>query len=175
MKREAAALCLGVWLMGTIAVSVVAAQDFYTIDRLLTDRDNATFARMVDQIGPGASRDFLRYLSSELNRLFFQLWNYAQVVIGAVMLWLVAGIRQAPRLKWPVIAMLVIVAFLTVWVTPQTLTVGRALDFVPRDPPPASLSSFGLLHGAYTSLELVKFVIGIGISVWIFRLPRAQV
>ena len=175
MKREAAALSLGAWLMGTIAVTVVATQDFYMVDRLLRNRDNTTFSRITEQIGPDASRDFLRYLSSELNRLFFQIWNYAQLIIGTVVLWLVVGIRQAPQLKWFVIIMLVIVVFLTVWITPQILMVGRALDFVPRDPPPPNLNSFNLLHGAYTSLELVKFVIGISVSIWILRLSRTQV
>ena len=44
MKREAATFCLGLWLMGTVCVSVAAMQDFYTIDRLLADPGNDTFA-----------------------------------------------------------------------------------------------------------------------------------
>ena len=98
--------------MGTICVSVVAAQDFYTIDRLLASPDNETFARMVEEIGPGDSRSLLRYLASELNRLFFQLWNFAQFGIGAAVLWLVLGVPQASKLKWPLIGMLAVVAFL---------------------------------------------------------------
>ena len=62
---------MGVWLMGTLSVIVVAAQDFYMVDRLLANPGNETFALMVEQIGPAESREFLRYLSSELNRLFF--------------------------------------------------------------------------------------------------------
>ena len=48
MKREAATFCLGLWLMGTVCVSVAAMQDFYTIDRLLADPGNDSFAGMVD-------------------------------------------------------------------------------------------------------------------------------
>ena len=172
MRRAAAALCMGVWLMGTICVSVVATQDFYTIDRLLASPGNETFARMVEQIGPGESRSLLRYLASELNRLFFQLWNLAQFGIGAAVLWLVLGIPQAFKLRWPLIGMLAVVAFLTIWVTPQLLAVGRSLDFVPRDPEPRSLTTFGMLHATYAILEVLKFAVGILVTVGIFRLPR---
>ncbi len=172
MKREAAALCLGVWLMGTVCVSVVAMQDFYTIDRLLADPGNASFAGMVEQIGHDESRNFLRYLASELNRLFFQLWNLTQFGIGGVALWLVLGIPHASKVKWPVIGMLVTVALLTVWITPQILSVGRSLDFVPRDPEPPSMGTFRLLHAAYTTLEMLKFAVGVLVVIWLFRLPR---
>ncbi len=172
MRRAAAALGMGVWLMGTICVSVVATQDFYTIDRLLASPGNETFARMVEQIGPGESRSLLRYLASELNRLFFQLWNLAQFGIGAAVLWLVLGIPQASKLKWPLIGMLAAVVFLTIWVTPQILEVGRSLDFVPRVPEPRSLRTFGMLHATYAVLEVLKFAVGILVTVGIFRLPR---
>jgi hypothetical protein len=69
---------LGVWLAGTILVSVVAAQNFFTIDRLLAESPNATFMSLVERIGRSEARDLLRYLSSELNRLYFQMWNVTQ-------------------------------------------------------------------------------------------------
>ena len=68
--------------------------------------------------------------------------------------------------------MLAVVAFLTLWVTPQILAVGRSLDFVPRDPEPPSLRTFGMLHATYSILEMVKFAVGIVVAACIFRLPR---
>lgn len=88
------------------------------------------------------------------------------------MLWLVLGIPQASKLKWPVIGMLAVVAFLTIWVTPQILEVGRSLDFVPRVPELRSLRTFGMLHATYAVLEMLKFAVGILVTVGIFRLPR---
>ncbi len=115
------------------------------------------------------ARNFLRYLSSELNRLFFQYWNYAQFLIGGVAIWLVLGLPDGARLKWPLGVMLAILVVLTFVVTPPIISVGRGLDFVPRDPPPTSLATFGILHGAYTSLEMIKAAI----SLWVgYRLSR---
>ena len=119
MRTHAAVFFLGVWVMGTVCVSVVAMQDFYTVDRLLAGSSNETFAGMVEDFGRANSRDVLRYLVSELNRLFFQLWNLAQFGIGGAVLWLVWGVPRASRLRGLLLGMLAVVVFLTVWVTPE--------------------------------------------------------
>src|SRR4029077_16762247 len=64
---------------------------FYTIDRLLAGSPSTPFTALVHQLGPPQARELLRYLSSELNRLYFQLWNVAQLLIGALVLWLYRG------------------------------------------------------------------------------------
>ena len=127
---------------------------------------------MVEDFGRANSRDVLRYLVSELNRLFFQLWNLAQFGIGGAVLWLVWGVPRASRLRGLLLGMLAVVVFLTVWVTPEILTVGRNLDFVARDPEPPTLRRFGMLHATYTILELLKCGVGILAAVWIVGLGR---
>ena len=160
MKPRAATFCLGLWVMGTVCISVAATQNFYTIDRLLADGGHPAFADGVDRLGAPAARDLLRYLSSELNRLFFRYWNLAQIPLGGVTLWLVLGLSTDRRLAWLAGAMLAIALLLTTVVTPPIVAVGRSLDFVPRDPPPPNLAAFGLLHAAYTSLEMLKAALG---------------
>ena len=160
---------LGVWLGGTILVSVVAAQNFYTIDRLLAESSNATFTSLVERIGRTDARDVLRYLSSELNRLYFQLWNVTQFVIGTLVFWLLSGNRSVANARWGVVAMLGLVVFMIVWLTPQIVSLGRGLDFVPRDPAPPSLGRFGMFHGLYLILEALKLAIGIVVVYWIGR------
>ena len=176
MKTHAAAFCLGVWVMGTVCVSIVAMQNFYTIDRLLDGPSHATFAAFIEDNGREDVRNVLRYLSSELNRLFFQLWNVAQLAIGAAVLWLLWNLRSpvAARLRWTVIGMLAVVVVLTVGITPQILEIGRSIDFVPRDPPPAAVATFGVLHAAYTLLELAKCGAAIMAALWLFRPGRTE-
>ena len=176
MKTHAAAFCLGVWVMGTVCVSIVAMQNFYTIDRLLDRPSHAAFTAFVEDAGREDARNVLRYLSSELNRLFFQLWNVAQIGIGGAVLWSVWGLRSpnAARLRWTIVAMLVVVVILTVGITPQILAIGRSIDFVPRDPPPPAVATFGVLHAAYTLLELAKCGAAAVAALWIFRLGRTQ-
>ena len=157
--------------MGTVWVSVVATQNFFTIDRLLAGPSHEHFAAFVEAAGRETARPVLRYLSSELNRLFFQLWNVAQIGIGGAVLWLVWSLRSpaAARLRWTLVAMLAVVIILTIGVTPQILAIGRSLDFVPRDPPPPAVATFGVLHAAYTLLELAKCGAGIVAAFWLAR------
>ena len=174
MKQRWALVAIGAWLMGTICMSTVASENFYSIDRLLAGSPNAAFTSIVQKLGHPASRDFLRYLSSELNRLYFQMWNVAQVALGVLILWLTAGSpKQDPAYarmtRWGVIAMLASVILMLVYLTPAIVSLGRELDFVPRDPAPPGMSRFWMLHAAYTSLEMLKLVVGLVVAVRIAK------
>lgn len=169
MKLRWAMFVMGTWIAGSLIIFVVATQNFRTVDRLLTKRSNETFSSQVTTIGHATVRDLLRYLSSELNRLYFQLWNAAQVVMGLLAVWLLSGGTPAAKARWGVAAMLGIVALMAVWLQPEITSLGRSLDFVPRDPPPPALGRFWILHGVYTVLELGKLLVGIILAVWIGR------
>jgi hypothetical protein len=169
-RRHWALVILGAWIAGSICMSVVATENFYTIDRLLGSRANAAFGAAVDRLGAVEARDLLRYLSSELNRLYFQLWNGAQIVLGVLALWLLSGSTARPlgrdkTAKWGIAAMLAIVVLMLVYLTPAIVTLGRSLDFVPRDPAPPGMSRFWILHAAYTSLEMLKLVIAFLVAI----------
>ena len=166
MKQRWALVVLGVWLMGSICTSIVATQNFYTVDRLLAGRDShGAFAAMVQKLGAPAARELLRYLSSELNRLYFQMWNGAQLVLGAIALWLLADSRRQDAAFKCVAGMFAIVILMLVYLTPAIVSLGRELDFVPRDPAPPGMSRFWVLHAAYTSLEMLKLAIGL-LTAW---------
>jgi hypothetical protein len=127
------ALVLGVWLAGTLFLGGVATENFFTIDRLLSSpRSHASFQRDVAQMPPGEARILLRYLSSELNRLYFEVWGWIELglAISAVLLASV-GCKQR-RFKIGFTIMLAIAALMAFYLTPQITEVGRSLDFVPR-------------------------------------------
>jgi hypothetical protein len=191
MKQRWALVLMGAWLAGTVCLSVVATENFYTIDRLLAGSPNAAFSAAVQRLGPPQARELLRYLSSELNRLYFQLWNVAQLALGVVVLWLLVGSREPDpayarraddpadtrkrepfgRAAWGVVAMLTSVVLMLVWLTPAIVSLGRSLDFVPRDPPPPGMQRFWILHAAYTSLEMIKLLVGVWVT---YRLASAR-
>jgi hypothetical protein len=177
MKRQWALVAMGAWLAGTVCMSVVATENFYTIDRLLAGSPNTAFRAAVQQLGQALARDLLRFLASELNRLYFQVWNVTQLAIGAVVLWSIAPFRlrgaspnrdnlveaDVPAARG-VVAMLAIVVLMLVWLTPAIVSLGRSLDFVPRDPAPPGMQRFWILHAAYTSLEMIKLLVGVWVT-----------
>src|SRR5262249_57672121 len=99
--------------------------------------------------GRGEAGVLLFFFPADLNRLYFQYWNFAQLPIGILALWLVRKDGGATWPKWGIVAMLGIVLFLTALVTPPMVSIGRTLDFVPRVPVPDGLRTFGLLHATY--------------------------
>jgi hypothetical protein len=61
------------------------------------------------------------------------------------------------------------VVAMLVWLTPSIVTLGRSLDFVPRAPAPPGLQRFWVLHATYTSLEMLKLIVGAAVTWWIVR------
>jgi hypothetical protein len=175
VKKRWALVVMGAWLAGSICSSVVATENFYTIDRLLASSRNTAFTHTVQQLGQPQARDLLRYLSSELNRLYFQMWNWSQLALGALALWLIAGsTRQDPAgpsgaAAKVVVSMLATVALMLVYLTPAIVSLGRELDFVPRTPEPPGMQRFWILHAAYTTLEMLKLAACFLVAFWIVR------
>jgi hypothetical protein len=175
MKQRWAMFAMGVWLAGNVMVAVVAMENFYTVDRLLAGSTNSAFASQAARVGLTETRDLLRYLSSELNRRYFQLWNTGQIALGLLVLWLIWRAPSISLARWGALGMVGLVALMLVWLTPEIISVGRSLDFVPRDPPPPALRRFWILHGVYTFLEGCKLVVGIIVAVSIARgVPTRQ-
>lgn len=165
-RRDLALVLLGAWLLGIAAMAAVALVNFGTVDDLLHALPNDTFAAGVgtlDQESAPSARDFLRFLVSELNRTFFWQWGLVEAAIGAAVTFLVWPLGGKARIA--IVSMWVLTLVLTFGITPPIVSVGRELDFVPRDPAPPRLATFGLLHAAYTILDGVKLVLG-GLGVW---------
>ena len=159
--------------MGTVLTAVIVSENFFTIDRLLQAQANPTFVLNIEKLGHDSTRALLYYFSSELNRLYFQGWNLAQLAIGIIALWLVVKLPVADKAKWGIVAMLGVVLFLTGLITPRMITLGRELDFVPRDPTPDGLRTFGLLHATYTVFDGILLVLGILVTLWLVRSNEA--
>lgn len=173
MMRAVTALLLGGWLLGTLLLAGVAAENFFRIDRLLISSPHPAFQKDVTQLPPGEARTMLRYLSSELNRFYFRVWGWVEVFLGIVLLAMAAGGLKRRQLVLGFSLMLAMAAFSVFSLTPRLVEVGRTLDFVPREPAPPALALFGRLHAAYTLLDLGKLLVGVWMAITIVRWPAA--
>lgn len=161
---------LGVWVGITLFMWLAAATSFSTVDRVLQSQ-NPELAKITKPLSPVETREVLRHLASEINRTSFGTYNWAQIVLGALLLFLL--LRQSPRdgtAMALVGAMFAIVLILSFIVTPQIVTLGRSLDFVPRIPPPPEMGRFRMLHASYTGLDGIKLLAGLTLLArWIVR------
>ena len=157
--RTAMSFLLGAWLIGTILVAFIAAENFWIIDRLLAMSVHPVFHKDVSLLPAGEARAMLRYLASEQNRFYFVWWGWAEAVLGIALVAMAARSRSG-RLLLGFALMLALVAVTQLYLTPRIVELGRSLDFVPREPPPPSLRNFGILHAAYSAVDICKLIAG---------------
>src|SRR5215471_6906611 len=81
--RSWAIFCMAVWLTGTVAMAIVATENFYRIDHIIGAQSNPVFVSYIEKLGRDAIHDVMYYYSSELNRFYFQFWNVIQLVVGS--------------------------------------------------------------------------------------------
>ena len=169
--QAAAIAILGVWLGWTLFMWFLAGRSFSTVDRVLRG-DNSQFAEAARPMSAEQTREVLRYLASEINRTIFRAYGWGQIALGALLLALLS--RQTPRDTFSLVVvgcMPAIVPILAVVVTPLIISLGRSIDFLPRNPPPPGMQRFWMLHGAFTGLDGIKLLAGLVVlGRWIFKL-----
>jgi hypothetical protein len=161
---------LGAWIASTLCMWFAATRSFATVESVLK-RAEPQFLEITQPLGIGPKRVVLRYMASEINRTLFWGYGALQFGLGAILLLLLW--RQTPRNSVDIsvaTAMLALSLILTLGITPLLVSLGRSIDFVPRNPPPPVMPRFWALHGAFTGLDGVKLLAGIGLLIrWILR------
>ena len=151
-------LVLGVWLGGSVILGAVVTYNFSGIDDLF-----ARNSRLQEHAGfapddTDAKKSSLLWVhSSELNRVFFEVWNRAQLILGSLAV-LLAVLGRKGRLPIVLLATATLmVGLIHLVLEPQIVELGRQLDFLPRDPPPPMLEDFQRFHGLYFVAESLRF------------------
>lgn len=161
---------LGVWLGWTLFMWYLAGRSFSTVDRILR-KPSPPFAAATQSSTPEQTRELLRYTASEINRTIFRAYGWGQLVLGAILFLVLYW--QAPRDTFSLVVvgcMVSIVLILAVIVTPQVISLGRKIDFLPRIPAPPGMQRFWKLHGAFTGLDAIKLLAGLVVlGRWIFK------
>src|SRR5580658_414432 len=75
------AFLLGALLLGSLFMGFVATENFRTANEILKSPPPQA-EKMIQQLGEENSRLLLRYQAGEENRLFFETWETAQIVLG---------------------------------------------------------------------------------------------
>lgn len=170
-RTQAAAIAiLGVWMGWTLFMWYLAGRSFSTVDRVLGS-SNPQFAEATRPLSPEQTRVVLRHLASEINRTIFRAYGWGQITLAALLLLLLW--RQSPRDTVALVlagSVFVVVVILALVITPQIISLGRSIDFLPRHPPPPGFRQFWMLHGAFTALDGVKLFAGLVLlGRWILK------
>jgi hypothetical protein len=161
---------LGAWIMSTLCMWFAATRSFATVEAVMQS-GQPQLVEITKPLGESSTRMVLRHMASEINRSVF--WGYGALQIGLGALLFLLLWKQKPRnaVDIGVVAtMLTLSVILTLVITPLIVSIGRDIDFLPRNPPPAVMPRFWALHGSFTGLDGVKLLAGIGLLFrWMFK------
>lgn len=149
----------------------VATQNFRGVERLL-DAPSHKASPTIDGLGHEQARFLLRYQVSELNRFYFNVWESVQLVLGASLTLLAWRWPWRKRIVLIPAALLLIVAAAHWLLTPEITGIGRLMDFVPNARETALGQSFWRYHQIYSSLEVLKFLLGLYLAFTLLAKSR---
>lgn len=172
--RRLACVLIGAWLGVSLFMAMVATQNFRSVDRLLQSPAPAA-AQHINAMGQDAARAFLRYQVSEQNRWYFETWESIQIGLAVATLLVVLLAAASDRVALvTVFLMFAAVVVQKVVLTPNIVTLGRAIDFLAPDAPSAERTRFWLFHSAYSATEVAKWMLSLLLAAkFIFRSRRS--
>jgi hypothetical protein len=163
-NRRLACLLLGLWIGGALFMVTVATQNFQISERIVSNPP-APAAKMLQSLGAAPARQLLRWQASEMNRFYFDVWQIAQLGFGiSLFLILLFGTHVGRPTLGLALGMVILVAIQHFVLSPSIEGLGRMLDFIPRDADTMERRQFWSYHRAYSTLEVVKLLLALGLS-----------
>lgn len=151
------AFLLGIWLGGSLYMWGVAIYNFSGIEHSFEQNPRLAERAGFDPADEEARKTSLIWVhSSELNRAFFNSWGHVQLLLGVLAILSVCIFRQGPSALLLVLVALLISVYTSFSLNPEITTLGRQLDFVPRDPPPPVLAEFNEKHAHSRVVDTVR-------------------
>jgi hypothetical protein len=166
------AFLLGALLTGSLFMAFVATGNFQTVSEILKSPPPQA-DKMIKVLGDENARLLLRYLAGEENRLFFETWETAQIMLGlllAALLFLAGNKRLLAGLAG---AIVILTVFQHFKITPELVSQGRLFAFVPATADSTTeRQQFFKVHVAYGIIEVAKLLLIIGIGIALFSRRR---
>lgn len=153
-----AIVVVSLWVACTLFMWFAATRSFRTADSVLAN-PRPEFTALTKPLSTDETRMLARHVASEINRTYFQGYGWVQVALGLLLLILLY--LQTPRdvaTLTVAAVMLGLALILTFYITPQIVSMGRSIDFLPRHPAPAIMPRFWMFHGAFTGLDSLKLL-----------------
>jgi hypothetical protein len=168
VSRPVALLLVGLWLGLLVSTWVMATVNFRKAEAAsLAAGTPDELNRRLAPLSHDDRRHAFRYLAAEINRWMFRGFGLAQVGLGVLMVALVW--RAGGSLRVLALAALVLVLVQVGVLGPMIASVGRQADFLARPLPPDIARRFGIAHGGYVIVDLVKMAALAAISFVLIR------
>lgn len=157
--RRLTVFVLGLWLAGGITMALIGLADRWQADRMV-DHPDASLAVEMHLIGAGNVRALFEYQAAEEIRRNYELWEMAQIVLGALFfLFLLFGTSESKTAILAGLLMLALVLMQRFFLTPNIASVGRVRDFAPPGTASQWSGKLTALWGFYAATEGAKWLV----------------
>jgi hypothetical protein len=159
--RRLAAFLLGAWLSCSVFLVLIAAHNLSATDRLVSAPPTSA-ATSVEILGETAAHTFLRIEAAELNRFYYETWEWTQLALGVILLAILiassSGRRSGALLCFLMLLFVVAMHFV---LTPQVARQGRLVEVIPPDHPSPERQQLWTYNTVYSVLESLKCLFGL--------------
>ena len=163
-SRRVACFLLGIWMGAGLLMAWVAAESHSSVDRVMA-RPHPVATAQFKEIGRADARLLLRYQVSEQIRWYFETWEVAQIIMGALFFFFVLfATREDKFALFLILLMIGGVLVQRFMLTPGMISLGRMIDFVPPDAPSGDRTQFWVMHSWYWGAELGKWLLGLALA-----------
>ena len=158
---------LGAWIGVSVILALATYENFYTVTLVLKSPP-APLKEALQLLGPERSRALLRYTAGLENVTTFQDWENLQFLLGAGVALMLFLERSTRLLSIAAAAMLLIVLFLHLKISPDMAFLAATIEFLPAAPSGGVRQQFWNLHRMYSILDAIKCLIGCAIAAFLF-------
>jgi hypothetical protein len=175
-NRRFACAVLSVWLGAGVCVDLLINQNFFAVDRFLSDPGSARAATEIRQAGSVSVRFMLRRNAAEENAWVLNEWEWIQIgLLVAVFSLATFGERPAGSAFGLIPAMLLIVVMQLAFVTPHMASLVRGVDEIPMGELLSSIPAGRLeaFSRAFWWGEALKMLLGMSL-MWKLMVRRER-
>jgi hypothetical protein len=173
-SRRFACLLIGLWLGGGFLMAWIAIDNRTLSSRVTSFADPAAMLR-IRALGPSQTTALLRHEAAELTRGQLETWELAQIALGGFLFsFLLFGTGEGKLSLGLALCMLLCVLVQRFLLSPQTESLGRLTDFMSVEAAAGYRARLLVMQGAYTGVELTKWIMGGALSLILISRRRAH-
>lgn len=166
--RRIACWLLGAWFVGSLAVSRITSINYGAAERVLESEVTQIHTIAIGR-GRPVARSLMRYMAADLNRAYFEDWEWTEIALGFGVMLVLFIDRQKRALIVLAASATILVAFQHFWVTPEIVYLEQVRSFPPQGPPPAEFR-FDRMQMLYTSVEIAKLLLLLGLTAMLVKM-----
>lgn len=165
-------MLLGIWLAGSIMMTLIAADSANAASRILRSHSSAAGIR-IKAMGEDEARIMLAYPVRQQARWWLEEWANVELVLGAgFFFFLLFGTREGKLVLFFTLGIYGLVLFQRYFALPQLLYAGSLMDFVPANALSPERNQVAAVQNWFAGLEIFKVLLQLVLGVYLIARSR---